>query len=238
MVCHQKRKTRGLRMKLKYLVTSMLLPLFAYVMLAVPAHSDTVIDFSGGGSTAGTISYAGGAAPLIGSNILISLVTGINTPANVGGHAVGSGVLSFTSGAFDHFDAGSGTYFWGPGGSLSIVGTVADAGINSVTTLLSAVSIAVRYLAGGISIAITSGSDTKNEDLVAYFGLPANTLWAFGGSVLTDIPVSNGQGGFTATAGGSTDIRNTVVPEPGSLMLLGSGLLGLASLARKKLMKS
>jgi len=55
-----------------------------FVLLIAPVYAAPItIDFSTGvGTDLGTLNYTGGTNPLIGNNILIGAVTGVNTPSN------------------------------------------------------------------------------------------------------------------------------------------------------------
>src|SRR6516164_5611855 len=93
---------------------------FVGTAVAIPIS----IDFStGAGTDIGTLSYAGGANPLIGINILIGAVTGVNTPSNASvTDTITSGVLSFTTGNFVSYNALTQTYTFGSGGTITITG--------------------------------------------------------------------------------------------------------------------
>ena len=65
------------------------------------------------------------------------------------------------------------------------------------------------------------GEDTKNEQLLIALGLSPTTPFQFFGTSITTAGLSTGTPGAVI----STDIRNTAVPEPATMMLLGTGLL-------------
>src|SRR5262245_42575645 len=83
--------------------TARLLPLAivsAVLLWAGSALADPILDFGVIAPTPGTISYAGGASPLVGSGIQVDNVVGLSTPLNNGVlRNLFSAVLNFSTGA-------------------------------------------------------------------------------------------------------------------------------------------
>ena len=78
------------------------------------------------------------------------------------------------------------------------------------------------------SLFAATGLDTKNADLLRYFGLPIDTGFQFANTEI----YFNADGSIT-----NSDLSNRVtsaVPEPTTMMLLGTGLLAAFRARRKK----
>src|SRR5689334_7197865 len=86
-----------------------------FLALCATAFADPILDFNVSAPTTGSISYAGGANPMVGTNISVDSITGIATPSNDGTvHNLIGGVLNFQTGnlinstSTDYYFAGCG----------------------------------------------------------------------------------------------------------------------------------
>src|SRR5689334_2118012 len=146
-------------------------------MLTVPiaggltaAHAVPTIDYGLVAPTTGSLSYTGGSAALVGTNIGVDNVTGLQTPANDGVTRSCFGcVLNFTTGAL------SSSWTWGGPGSISLDGSIPGVGIFSSTNLFSGTftSASVVSLSGVTMVALTNFTAANNVNVTNFFGLPS-----------------------------------------------------------------
>lgn len=193
-----------------------------------PVKAYTIIDFGVIAPTSGSIYYTGGVTPLYGTGIDVDNVTGIGTPLNNGVTIPLTGYfLNFTTGNL--VSSNSNNWYFSPGGSI----TISD----GTTTLLTGTFTNVQVVAVGsiYKVSIAEFFDTKDPNLLAYFGLPDIT---YSGNFNISFYASGlPPGAFTSSIVLSGDVTNTPIPAPATMLLLGSGLLGLVGLARKKFKK-
>jgi hypothetical protein len=187
--------------------------LLAVLALALPmAAFASSIGFTNSG---GTLSGGAGGFTLTGSTLI-----------KVGG-IVGSnlGTLSFTTGAFVSGDAQNGGIL-APGGTFTITGN----GTNGVPN--------------GVIFSGTFSSTKPVQWILLGPGANGNNNYALVGTIISasgeagatvQLTVGTGKGLFNGSIGLESGDTSLSVPEPGTLSLLGTGLIGLAGVIRRKL---
>lgn len=185
--------------------------LMLVLMMALPlaAYANSSVDFTNYG---GTLTGSSAGLSLAGSQLIA--MNGIAT----------TGTVSFSTGALATGDitAASGPATFAGGGSFVITS-------NTLGTLFNGsfdgpVTWTLVTLANGTHNYTVTGSLT---------GTWINGSTVYGATV--QLTINTGEGYFNGTTSISSGDTNIVVPEPGSLTLMGTGLVGLAGVLKRKL---
>ncbi len=195
----------------------------AIMIYAVPAHALPILDFStGNAGVGGTITTVG--TTTTGTDILIDSLVAVGTTADGSYDVDGAGVgpmdpdIGDTTALLSFAYDGAGTNW------LTITGSVPGLSV-PITTLLSGSFTSFSFIPG-VGIYAT-GVDIKDPVLLSALGIPTSTDWNYYGFSIGFVP-----GPDLPITVLSTDIVNSV-PEPSTLLLLGSGLTVLGFIGRK-----
>lgn len=190
--------------------------------LALPlaAFANNSVDFTNSGGT-----LSGTSAGLSLSGSMLIAVNGLNGGGLVTGDL---GSVTFTTGALTGSLQNGGTFAGGTSTSFVITGN-GTSGIPNSVIFNGSFSGPVTWTL------VTLANGTHNYTLTG----SVSGIWTTGATVngaTVQLTINTGKGffnGSTTISSGDTNI-STTVPEPGTLGLLGTGLVGLAGALHRK----
>ncbi len=186
--------------------------------LSITAFAGSSVDFTNSG---GTLSGTNSGLSLTGSTLIAvnGLGSGLITGNNLG-------TLSFSTGALSSGSLQMGGTF-AAGGTFSITG-------NGTSGIPSGVIFNGSFTGPVTWTLMTLANGTHNYTLTGSL----TGTWYNGATIdgaTVQLTINTGKGFFNGQTTISSGDTNFTVPEPGSLSLLGAGLVGIAGIVRRKL---